>query len=34
VIKATFEGLLRLKTEDQIQKRRGRGPAEPGEEKA
>ena len=28
VIKATFDGLLRLKNEDEIQKRRGRGPAE------
>ena len=35
VIKATFEGLLRLKNEDEIQKRRGRGAAEPTvEEKA
>ena len=34
VIKATFDGLLRLKNEDEIAKRRGRATVEPAEEKA
>ena len=34
VIKATFDGLLRLKNEDEFAKRRGRVAAEPAEEKA
>jgi small subunit ribosomal protein S5 len=29
VIKATFDGLLRLKNEDEMRKRRGMGPVEP-----
>jgi len=29
VIKATFDGLLRLRNEDEMAKRRGRGAAEP-----
>ena len=34
VIKATFDGLLRLRNEDEIAKRRGRSAAEAPEEKA